>query len=79
MPLLLSPDLGLYRRKPEISAQVKGWWRKGPRFDQRFAEIRSLGSGDALELRVWALFGSACWSPGQSCSSSEYADLGDSL
>ena len=35
-------------------AKVKGWWRKGPRFDHRFAEIRSLAvePGSCSDLAV---------------------------
>ncbi|CAE7673446.1 gms1 [Symbiodinium sp. CCMP2592] len=32
--------------------RVKGWWRKGPRFDQRFAEIRT-GEKNQIEL-IWS-------------------------
>ncbi|CAE7491144.1 gms1 [Symbiodinium natans] len=32
--------------------RVKGWWRKGPRFDQRFAEIRT-GEHSQIEL-TWS-------------------------
>ncbi|OLP79776.1 UDP-galactose transporter [Symbiodinium microadriaticum] len=41
----------LKRTTQSEGEEVKGWWRKGPRFDHRFAEIRT-GEKNQIEL-IW--------------------------